>query len=89
MNGESLRNTVGIGGGGGSAIEPSFHDIHCSCGVDVCIYVYEDGNSFWLRCDGGQQCGSSNDAQLEQYLLHLRPHFSRLRVCVLATSLLV
>jgi len=50
MNGEGLCNTEGLGGGGGdvSAIEPSFHDIHYSCGVDVCIYVYEDDNSLWF-----------------------------------------
>ena len=56
MNEESLRNTVGLGGRWVSAIGPSFHDIHCRCGV-VCICVYEDDNSFWFRCDGGQQCG--------------------------------
>jgi hypothetical protein len=38
MNGEILRNTVGFGGGV-SDIEPSFRDIHCSCGVDVCMYI--------------------------------------------------
>ena len=83
MNGESVRNTVGRGGGGDQPLSLLSMIFIAVVGL---MYVYEDDNSFWFRCDGGQQCGSCNDAQLEQYL-HLRRNcFTIACVCRLRPS---
>ena len=80
MNGESLRNTVGIGGWGGSAIEPSFHDIHCSCGVDVYMYM-----KMIILFGSDVTLDSSVDAVMMHSLNNIFftcvITFSRLRVC--------
>jgi len=92
MNGEGLCNTEGLGGGGGGRYQPLSLLSMIFITVVGLMYVYMYMKMIILygsfRCDGGQQCGSCNDAQLEQYLLHLRPNFfavacvCRLRPCV-------
>jgi hypothetical protein len=79
VNGESLHNAV-WDRRGVSAIEPSYHDIHCSCGFDiymcVCVCVCMHMKMiilFWFRYESRQQRCVCNNVLLESYVLYLYP----------------